>query len=103
MPSSKADVAMSMMNRCVIFENLTLLPPQAVEPLQASQPHRTRSVVPDSDHTLPVSDLSNAGHRRCVQVLLSAKERDHRRQARRCGSTEFGAAQRYIRARAGRG
>ena len=33
MPSSKADAAMSMMIRLVILENLTLIPPQAVESL----------------------------------------------------------------------
>jgi len=33
MPSSKADAAMSMMIRLVISENLTLIPPQAVESL----------------------------------------------------------------------
>jgi hypothetical protein len=33
MPSSKAHAAMSMMIRRVISENLTLIPPQAVESL----------------------------------------------------------------------
>jgi len=32
-PSSKADAAMSMIIRLVILENLTLIPPQAVESL----------------------------------------------------------------------
>jgi len=33
MPSSKANAAMSMMICLVILENLTLIPPQAVESL----------------------------------------------------------------------